>query len=117
MAYTSAFAVVIGAATKKTDVDSISTNTDYLQTLDNVDHNIHVSTGTGYHKASHGSPTHFYNGTNYVVEWWDFTNTAKPIKRFKVGIGSVPTPSGVTDGDFFMPASGAAGEGQPTTIG
>ena len=51
MAYTSAFAVVIGAATKKTDVDSISTNADYLQTLDNVEHNFHVSTGTGKHKA------------------------------------------------------------------
>ena len=51
MAYTAAYAVTIGAATKKTDVDGISTNTDYLQTLSNADHDFHVSTGTGKHKT------------------------------------------------------------------
>lgn len=107
MPYTAAFAVVIGAATKKTDVDSISTNADYTYTLANVNHNHHVSTGTGYHKAAHDAPTHYYNGTNYVVEWWDFTNTSKPVKRWKAGIGSVPTPSSVTDGNEFLAGSAA----------
>lgn len=102
MPYTSAFAVVIGAATKKTDVDSISTNTDYLQVLSDVDHNFNVSTGTGYHKASHSAPVHFYNGTNFASMWIDFTDTTKPLLRIKFNTGSIPSISGVTDGQIVL---------------
>lgn len=99
MAYTSAYAVVVGAATKKTDIDGISVNTDYLQTLANVDHNFHVSTGTGYHKASHSAPLHLYNGTDHAVLWLDYaTDATRPQLRVKFASGSVPSPSSVSDG-------------------
>jgi len=103
MAYTSAYAVVVGAATKKTDIDGISTNTDYLQTLANVDHDFHVSTGTGYHKASHTAPVHLYNGTDHAILILDSTDPdpGKWQLRMKCKAGSAPTAAAKTEGRPF----------------
>ena len=114
MAFTDALDVNIGDPTKASDYDTLADNPEWLRSKSDVDHNFDITTGTGYHKASYNAATHFYSGTNYVFEWWDFTDTAKPVKRYKVGIGSVPTPASVTDGDFFMASASAGGQGPPT---
>ena len=51
MAWTASLDVSGGDATKETDYDQLVANVEYLQTLSNAEHNFHISTGTGYHKA------------------------------------------------------------------
>jgi len=51
MAWTASLDVSVGDATKETDYDQLVANVEYLQTLSNAEHNFHISTGTGYHKA------------------------------------------------------------------
>ena len=113
MAFTDALDVDIGDPTKASDYDTLADNPEWLRTKNDVDHNFDISTGTGYHKAAHTAPLHMYNGSNHVVMWWDFTDTAKPIFRALAGVGSVPTPSAVNDPLSFIVQMGTSG-GTPT---
>ncbi len=49
MAFVDALTVVVGNATKKTDYDQVADNTEWLQTLLDVEHDFDISTGDGKH--------------------------------------------------------------------
>lgn len=51
MAWTSSLRVTIGNPTKKTDLDNVAINAEFLQELAANDHDFDVSTGTGKHKT------------------------------------------------------------------
>jgi hypothetical protein len=51
MAWTASLGVSVGDATKESHYDQHVANSEYLQTLADVEHNFDVATGTGYHKA------------------------------------------------------------------
>ena len=67
--------VSVGDATKETDYDQLVANVEYLQTLADAEHNFHISTGTGYHKAMTvaGTMTVGVNDAGYDVKFWGDT--------------------------------------------
>jgi len=75
MAWTASLDVSVGDATKETDYDQLVANVEYLQTLSNAEHNFHISTGTGYHKATTvaGTMTVGVNDAGYDVKFWGDT--------------------------------------------
>ena len=79
MAFTDAFRVVVGAPTKKSDADTIATNTEWLRGASDQDHDFDISTGTGDHNVRVGSPMHMQvvttGGTaqTWSMGWWQST--------------------------------------------
>ena len=76
MAYTLALDVNIGDYTKASNYDTLSDNADYLQVLADVDHDFHVSTGTGKHKLIQFLADSAYDvGTSTVRARVTYTDT------------------------------------------
>ena len=50
MAWTASLTATVGSPTKASDYTKLVANVEYVQTLADVQHDFHVSTGTGYHK-------------------------------------------------------------------
>jgi hypothetical protein len=75
MAWTASLDVSVGDATKETDYDQLVANVEYLQTLADAEHNFHISSGTGYHKAMTvaGTMTVGVNDAGYDVKFYGDT--------------------------------------------
>lgn len=72
MAWTDNFRVTVGAATKKTDLDTVAANVEWVRVGNAVDHDVTTTTKTGHHKFKNTSPLHMLaNGaTTWSMGFW-----------------------------------------------
>lgn len=70
--WTDNFRVVLGTATKKTDIDTVAANAEWDRVGTNVDHDVGLTTNTGKHKMRIAAPMHMQvNGaTTWTMGWW-----------------------------------------------
>jgi hypothetical protein len=96
MVWTASLDAVIGAYTKASDYDKLVANVEYLQTLANVDHDFHISTGTGKHKTVQFLADSTYNiGSAAVRAATVFTDTLGDSgQALAVAATTVNLPSG-----------------------
>lgn len=96
MAWTVSLDAVIGNYTKASDYDKLVANAEYVQTLADIDHDFHVSTGTGKHKTIQFLADSLYNvGSAAVRAATVFTDTLGDTGQdLAIAATTVTLPSG-----------------------